>query len=587
MSELSIFARAMLQERKDILLSIIAGFLAGVAGVTLFSLSGYLISKTVFLPPLYTLILLAALVKLLGLARAASRYGERIYSHRATFSLLSRLRTMFFAKLIPLSLQKLNRERSGDLLAKIVGDVESLQFYFLRVAYPPIIVVSVFLTTVWFTAFFSVWIALLFVIGMLVIAFGIPAIVRKSQHKQNGAVQQMRADLATDSTEMMYGFIDLKIYGHLGAQEQRVEQIADQLTAAQQLDAKRLLRGQSLHSFMTFFISWLVLLVGAVLIVHGSMDGIFLAMLIMTAMTVFDESAAMATLPAYKKDSQYAAKRLNSILSANTSPTPATGQEETNSLQPPKQLEPTQAIAIDMKHVSFRYDHDWRWTLQDISLHIPAGSKTAIIGASGSGKTSLLELLLKLHNDVEGNVQGQISLNGMPIQELDEQNIWAATRIILQQNDFFSGTLQDNLLLDQDATLVSDERLLEWLAQVNLGHKKLDDLVLEKGENLSDGEKQRLALVRAMLRKGSLWLLDEPTSSLDYVTEHKVLKLLFEHAKADTVVIVSHRLTGLEHMDQIVVMDQGRIVEVGAYDKLMQQQGYLYRLKQVELDMIG
>ncbi|MFD1887629.1 thiol reductant ABC exporter subunit CydC [Paenibacillus wenxiniae] len=570
MSELTIFARAMLQERKDILISIIAGFIAGIAGVTLFSLSGYLISKTVFLPPLYTLILLAASVKLLGLVRAASRYGERLYSHRATFSLLSRLRTTFFSRLLPLSPQWLNRQRSGDLLAKIVGDVESLQFYFLRVAYPPIIVISVFLTTVLVTSFISIWIALLFVVGMLIIAFGIPVIVRRSQSKQTGAVHQLRATLATESAETMYGFIDLKIYGRLSAHQQTIERTANQLTDAQQQDATRLLRGQSLHSLMTFFMSWLVLVVGTILIIEGSMNGLFLAMLIMTAMTVFDESAAMATLPAYKKDSEYAAKRLNTVLS-----------DIEVSEQAFRELEPNQPVDIAMNHVSFRYDGDWRWTLNDVSLHIPAHSKTAIVGASGSGKTSLLELILKLHADV----QGQISLNGIPLQELNQESIWKQARVLLQHNHFFSGTLRENLLVEQDS--VSDTHLLERLAQVELSHKKLDDLILEKGENLSDGEKQRLAFVRMLLRSGSLWLLDEPTSSLDYVTEERVLQLLFAEANKDTLVMVSHRLTGLECMNQIVVMDQGRIVETGTYDELMEQRGYFYKLKQVELDKVG
>lgn len=130
MNELAILSKAMLQERKDIILSILGGFIAGIAGVALFSASGYLISQTVFAPPLYTLIVLTSLVKLLGLLRAASRYGERLYSHRATFSMLSRLRTSFFARLIPLTPGILNKKRSGDLLARIVGDVESLQHYF-------------------------------------------------------------------------------------------------------------------------------------------------------------------------------------------------------------------------------------------------------------------------------------------------------------------------------------------------------------------------------------------------------------------------------------------------------------------------
>jgi ATP-binding cassette subfamily C protein CydC len=115
----------------------------------------------------------------------------------------------------------------------------------------------------------------------------------------------------------------------------------------------------------------------------------------------------------------------------------------------------------------------------------------------------------------------------------------------------------------------------------------LTDVVYEKGENLSDGEKQRLALARAMLRKGRLWLLDEPTSSLDYVTEERVMKHLYAQAAEDTLLMICHRLTGLEEMDRIVVMEEGRVVEAGSYAELMERKGYFYEMKMIERQMIG
>ncbi|MDZ4938575.1 thiol reductant ABC exporter subunit CydC, partial [Clostridium perfringens] len=130
-----------------------------------------------------------------------------------TFSLLSRLRTSFFAKLVPLTPGILGKKRSGELLARIVGDVESLQHYFLRVAYPPVIVVMVFLATVLFTSAFSFWIACLFVLGMLATAFVVPALVLLGQRRIYGRVRQERAALSTEVTELLYGFRDLKVYG--------------------------------------------------------------------------------------------------------------------------------------------------------------------------------------------------------------------------------------------------------------------------------------------------------------------------------------------------------------------------------------
>lgn len=571
MNELAILSKAMIAERKDILLSILGGFIAGAAGVALFSASGYLISQTVFMPPLYTLIVLTALVKLLGLLRAASRYGERLYSHRATFSMLSRLRTGFFARLIPLTPGILNKNRSGDLLARIVGDVESLQNYFLRVAYPPVIVITVFLATMVFSASYSFWMACLFVIGMLLTALVVPGIVLLGQRAIHGHVRKQRALLSTEVTEVLYGFRDLKVYGQLPQREQQLQAASAALTAEQQRAADHLLRGQAMHTFVTFFISWGVLTLGAYLIMKGALSGVFLAMLVMAAQTVFEEAGAMATLPAYKQDSEHAAKRLTeTVLTAADLP-----------VQPDRALPAGNPVSVELSGVTFQYDDEWRPALTEVSLHLPAGSRTAVVGPSGSGKSTLIDLLLKLRTPVSG----EIRLGGIPVQELDESGIWEAANVVLQQGHFFRGTVRDNLLLNGEEQ--SDEALLEALAKAQLPDVALHDVVFEKGENLSDGEKQRLALARVMLRKGRLWLLDEPTSSLDYVTEERVLTRLYEQAAGDTLLLICHRLTGLESMDSIIIMEQGRVIETGSYAELMEQQGYLYRMKQIELQMIG
>ncbi|MNW35637.1 Iron import ATP-binding/permease protein IrtB [compost metagenome] len=571
MNDLAILAKAMVQERKDIILSILGGFIAGIAGVALFSASGYLISQTVFAPPLYTLIVLTSVIKMLGLLRAATRYGERLYSHRATFSILSRLRTSFFARLIPLAPRLLNTRRSGDLLARIVGDVESLQHYFLRVAYPPIIVVMVFLSTVLFASAFSFWIAGVFVLGMLATTVVVPGIVLLGQRNIQGRVRQQRAALSTEVTEMLYGFRDLKVYGQLTEREYKLQHASATLGTEQERAASHLLLGQSMHSLVTFLVSWGVLALGAYLIQEGELAGVFLAMLVMTSMTVFEEAAAMSTLPAYKQDSEHAARRLTETVQ--------TAQMQTS--QPSGTLSAHQAVSIELSHVTFQYEGEWRPALRDVSFHISPGSKTAIVGPSGSGKSTIMELLLKLHMPTDG----EICLNNTAMKELDEASIWQMSNVVLQKSHFFRGTVRDNLLLDDGE--YTDDELINTLSQVQLSNKSLMDMVYERGENLSDGEKQRLALARALLRKGRLWLLDEPTSSLDYVTEARVMKHLYEQAADDTLILICHRLIGLEHMDQIIVLDQGRIIESGSYAELMQRQGYFYEMKRIERDIIG
>lgn len=571
MSDLAILSRAMIQERKDIFLSILGGFIAGIAGVGLFSASGYLISQTVFAPPLYTLIVLTSLVKLLGLVRAASRYAERLYSHRATFSMLSRLRTTYFGKLIPLTPGLLNKNRSGDLLSRIVGDVESLQHYFLRVAYPPVIVVMVFLATMLFTSAFSFWVSCLFVLGMLATAVAVPGIVLQGQRKIHGRVRRQRALLSTEVTEVLYGFRDLKLYGQLAPREQQLQQASAALADEQRTAAGHLLRGQLMHAFVTYLITWGVLALGAYLIQEGSLAGVFLAMLVMASLTVFEEAAPMSVLPAYKQDSEHAAGRLTETLRPPDEPAE----------HPGRPLSADHAVSLELSAVSFHYEGERRPALKDISLHIRPGSKTAIVGPSGSGKSTIVDMLLKLRPPAAG----EIRMDGVPLAELEETSIWQAAHVVLQQSHFFRGTIRDNLLLDGDG--YEDGQLTDMLARMQLQHVSLTDTVVEKGENLSDGEKQRLALARAMLRKGRLWLLDEPTSALDYVTEQRVMRQLFGQAADDTLLLICHRLAGLEAMDRIVVMDQGGIVETGTFAELMEQKGYFYEMKQIELQVIG
>lgn len=304
---------------------------------------------------------------------------------------------------------------------------------------------------------------------------------------------------------------------------------------------------------------------------EGALAGVFLAMLVMASQTVFEEAAAMATLPAYKQDSEHAAKRLTeTVLTAGDQP-----------LQPVRTLPAEEAVSVELAGVTFQYEDEWRPALTDLSLQLPAGSRTAIVGPSGSGKSTLIDLLLKLRTPVSGDIR----LNGVSLQVLDEASIWESSNVVLQQSHFFRGTVRDNLLLKGEEQ--SDEALLDVLAKAQLPDLALTDAIFEKGENLSDGEKQRLALARVMLRKGRLWLLDEPTSSLDYVTEQRVLTHLYEQSAGDTLLFICHRLTGLESMDRIIVIEQGRIIEAGSYSELMEQEGYFYRMKQIELQMVG
>lgn len=565
MRDLRTIIKLLFKEKKDIVLSILFGFIGGITAVGLFSASGYLISKAALAPPIYTLMVLVATVKLFGIISAASRYGERYYSHRGTFTMLSNLRVAFYERLEPLAPRIFQQFRSGDLLARVVGDVETLQNFFLRVFYPPIVLLLVFLSTIFFTMFFSVETAFIIFAGFLVTTILVPAYFAIRQGKVDRGVREERGKLSTEVTELFYGFRDLKIYQRLDEKEAQLVNYSKAYVEEQEKAGVQQLYSESLNTFISLIISVTVLGFGAYMIAQGTLDGIFLAMLLMISLTVFENTTSMAVFPSHLEDSRRAASRLSAVVGEK--PVVQTAAEE---------LKIKSSPSIVLHDVSFTYPGDERETLRNVNMHFPRGSKTAIVGPSGSGKSTILRLLLKIYNPDSGDVQ----INNKQASQFIDESIWGNTNVVLQENHFFYGTIKENLRIAKE--MLSDEEMRQALTKVELQHFQLDDPVLEKGANLSGGEKQRLAIARAMLKNARIWMLDEPTSSLDSLTEAKIYNELFELAAEDTLILVSHRLNGLEKMDQIIVMENGSVIESGSYESLMNKQGHFYKLKQIE-----
>ncbi|OXS77388.1 thiol reductant ABC exporter subunit CydC [Domibacillus enclensis] len=557
----------MMEEKRDVLLSVLFGVLAGLTSVALFGLSGFMISKSALQPPLYIITIMTALLKLFGAAKAGSRYAERYVSHRATFTILSNLRVSFYEKLEPLAPRIFGKYRSGDLLARIVGDVETLQNFFLRVFYPPLVLVIVFLSTVLFTMFYSVWIALVLLAGLLFTGFIIPGLLSLKQRNVMRGVRAKRAQLSTETTELLYGFRDLKLHQKLDKKQGQLLEMANSYAGEQEKEGVQAAASQSLNAAAALFVSFMVLVLGAYFVTIGELDGLLLAMLVMISLTVFDNAVPMALFPAHFEETRQASSRLFSVVDE---PAPA----------PKKQrLDEERAFSIELKNVTFTYPGEERPALQDVSFKLPAGTKTAIVGPSGSGKSTVLQLLL----DMYAVEHGDLFIGETSIRDIQSESIWSQTNVMLQANHFFYGTIKDNLQIARED--VTDEEMKEALRVVELPFS-LDDPVLEGAENVSGGEKQRLALARVLLKRARIWLLDEPSSSLDVLTEGRMFNHLLKAAEKDTLLLISHRLTGLEKMDQIIVMENGRIAEAGSFGELMAKQGYFYELKQMERQVI-
>ncbi|CDQ21422.1 ATP-binding cassette, subfamily C, CydC [Halobacillus karajensis] len=568
MKDLRDVIQLVVLEKRDIVRSILFGFLAGISAVGLFASSGYLISKAALIPPLYALTVLIAFLKLFGFARALGRYAERYYSHRATFTILSNLRLAFYKRLEPHAPRIFQKYRSGDLLSRIVGDVESLQNFFLRVYYPPVVLGIIFLATIVFTSIFSISVAVVLLLGLVITGLFIPAWYSVKQRKYAHRVREARGALSTEAAEFLYGYRDLRIYQQLAKKKEILLKTADDYLDEEERDGRQRLSNHSWNTFVTLIISWVVTGLGAFLVAEGDLNGLFLAMLVMISLTVFENAAPMAVLPSHLEDSKRASARLFSIV------------EKEKVDKGIWTLEDHQAPSIKMSGVYFRFPDDEREALREVTLSIPEGSKTAIVGASGSGKSTLMQLFMKFHTPSFG----ELSVNGVDIRKLSEESVWKNSNVVLQENHYFYGTIRQNLQLAGD--ILTDEEMEQALEEVGLRFD-LGQKVLEKGENLSGGERQRLAIARAFLKGERLWLLDEPTSSVDALTERMIFEHLYQRAKGDTLVLISHQLNGLEKMDQIIVMEEGSVREAGTYHELIEKQGYFYEMKQIEQNIFS
>ncbi|MBH0166876.1 thiol reductant ABC exporter subunit CydC [Fictibacillus sp. 7GRE50] len=567
MKDLAHIIQIMWREKKDIWLTILFGFLAGMLGFSMFASSGYLISKAALLPPLYTLTVMLGLLKLISISRALSRYVERLVSHRGTFSILKEIRSSFFEKVERSIPSILNKYKSGDLLARIVGDVESMQNFFLRVVYPPIVFILVFLSAIFFMSFYSGYMSLSLLIGMIVSGIIVPGFFAWTQKKKESNIRNTRNEFSTEVTEFLYGFRDLKMYGINEEKAANLQTLSRDLTNEQAHIDNRSNWTQSINYAVSALISCCVLATGAYEVAQGNLDGIYLAMLVMISLNVFEYAVPMAAFPVYAEESRRAASRLHETV--NKEPEKEVSDIEISNL----------SHSIELKNVKLYFEPVIP-ILDNISISFAAGSKTAIVGPSGSGKSTLLMLLMKLYSPDKG----EITVNGNPIQEIESESLWRNMSIVLQENHFFFGTIRENLLISNENA--TDNEMESALLDVGLQYKNLNERIQEKGSNLSGGEKQKLAIARVLLRSSGLWLLDEPMSSIDMLAEQSILNKIFEKARNDTVILISHKLKNLEQMDQIIVMDSGRIVEAGSFEQLLSRKGYFYQLREIEKNVI-
>ncbi|MCR9387096.1 heme ABC transporter ATP-binding protein/permease CydC [Vibrio metoecus] len=552
-------------------LGMLLALLTVLTSIGLLTLSGWFLSAAAvagltIARETFNYMLPGAFVRGFAMGRTAGRWGERVVTHNATFKLLTDLRVFFFEKLTPLIPGRLSAVRDADMLNRIVADVDAMDHVYLRLINPVTVGVLGIAALTALVAWFDTTLGLTLG-GVLLLVLLVWPILFYRLGKHNGQqLTQHKAELRIRTLDWLQGYSELTIFG--------AEQTYRQAIFTAQ---EKLLRNQYANAHVSGLAQSLLLLANGwilVLMLWLAADGVggqtpdpMIALIAFATMASVELLMPIAGAFQHLGQTLTSARRLNEIILAKPEveftdqPTPHNGQ-----------------YGIEFNGINFAYQANKPNTIDEFSLSLPQGHKVAIVGQTGSGKSTLIQLLCR-YWDVQA---GQITIGGIDIREWRESDLRAAISVVSQRVDILNGTLRDNLkLANAEAT---DEQLSEILRQVGL-EKLLQDSALnawlgDGGRQLSGGEKRRIGIARALLHDAPILLLDEPTEGLDKQTEQQIMQLLHSHFANKTVLFITHRLINLEQMDAIALIEHGKLVEFGHHHALLAQQGRYHQLTQ-------
>ncbi|WP_380181394.1 cysteine/glutathione ABC transporter ATP-binding protein/permease CydC [Kalamiella sp. sgz302252] len=537
-------------------LGVLLALTALLASMALLTLSGWFLAACSLAGAAglynFNYMLPAAGVRGAAIVRTVARYAERLVSHDGTFRILEHLRVYTFSKLFPLSPGALTRFRQGDLLNRLVADVDTLDHLYLRLLSPLcgalIAIAFVTLTLGWLN-----WpLALMLSAVMLLTLLLLPPLFYRLGKKKGEALTRLRALYRSQLTAWLQGQAELRIYGAAARFRQQLDETESQWLSAQHARAGLAGLSQALLTMITGTTAVLMLWFGALFFHHDAV----LALFLFCALAAFEALAPVSGAFLHLGEVITSARRVNDII-----------MQKPAVVFPAASCNQQTGIRISLKNVSFSYDGSCP-ALQKLSLDVAQGEHVAILGSSGCGKSTLLQLLTRAWDPTDG----EINFNNHPLQMWDEASLRRATSMVTQRVHLFNATLRDNLLIA--APHRRDQELVDMLQKVGLARllsseDKLDAWLGEGGRQLSGGELRRLGLARALLHDGELLLLDEPTEGLDAQTEQQILALLREAARGKAMVVVTHRPQGLQHFDKICLMENGAVIEQGSHVELI------------------
>ncbi|MFD7668275.1 thiol reductant ABC exporter subunit CydD [Streptomyces sp. NPDC059788] len=555
-------------------LALLLGSLALGSAVGLMATSGWLISRAAQHPPVLYLMVAVTATRAFGIGRAVFRYAERLVAHDAVFRMLADVRVAVFRRLERLAPAGLRVRNSGDLLSRLVADVDAVQDYFLRWLLPVGAAVVVGAGSVGFTAWLLPEAGAVLAAGLLLAGVGVPALSAALARRAERQLSPARGVLSAHVLDLLTGAAELTVSGALASRIDRTRRADRDLTRIASRSAAAAGAGAGLSALLCGLTVAAAAVVGVQAVHTGRLEGVCLAVVVLVPLAAFEAVAGLPLAVQYRQRTRRAAERVFEVLDA-----------------PEPVREPVEAAAVPVPDTPFplvvegltaRYPGQRVPALDGVGFTLPAGRRLAVVGLSGSGKTTLAQVLLRFLD----RETGAYTLNGVDAAAADGDAVRRQVGLCAQDAHIFDSSIRENLRLartgaDEDALwdALGRARLADWVRSLPDG---LDTLVGEHGARLSGGQRQRLALARALLADFPVLVLDEPAEHLDLATADALTADLLAATEGRTTVLITHRLAGLAAVDEVLVLDGGRAVQHGTYAELAAADGPFRRMGERE-----